>query len=187
MPVDLTGSLTRRRALLGLAALPFCAAAAPAVDQTGERRLRLYNPHTDERFDDFYAVEGAVSPDAWKRLNWLLRDHHVDKATDMDPGVFDLLWLMSRRYQVAKGRRVTINLHSGFRTPETNEKLRPEGAARNSLHLQGKAVDLSVQGYGMVFLANHARAVASGGLGLYWRSDFVHLDTGPKRLWYKRF
>ncbi|MFE0753390.1 YcbK family protein [Inquilinus sp. NPDC058860] len=186
MPADLS-PVTRRRALLGLAALPFCAAAAPAVDPTGERRLKLYNPHTDERFDDVYAVDGAVSDDARKRLNRLLRDHHVDKATDMDPGVFDLLWLISRRYQLARDRRVTINLHSGYRTPETNEKLRPEGAARNSLHMQGKAVDLSVQGYGMVFLANHARAVASGGLGLYWRSDFVHLDTGPKRVWYKRF
>jgi uncharacterized protein YcbK (DUF882 family) len=181
MPAEPT-RLTRRRVLLGLAALPF-----PAVDPTGERRLRLYNPHTDERFDDVYAIDGSYGADASKQLNWLLRDHHVDVATDMDPGVFDLLWLMSRRYQVATKRLVTINLHSGYRTPETNEKLRPEGAARNSLHLQGKAVDLSVQGYGMVFLANHARAVASGGLGLYWRSDFVHLDTGPKRLWYKRF
>lgn len=178
---------TRRRVLTGLAALPLCAAAAPAIDQPGERRLELYNPHTDERFDGLYAVDGAYETAAWRQLNWLLRDHHVDKATDMDPGVFDLLWAMSRRYRVATGRQVTINLHSGFRTPETNEKLRSEGAARNSLHLQGKAVDLSVQGYGMVFLANHARAVASGGLGLYWRSDFVHLDTGPKRLWFRRF
>lgn len=187
MPADPAGSLIRRRALLGLAALPLCAAAAPAIDQPGERRFKLYNPHTDERFDDVYAVDGAYLDDARKRLNRLLRDHHVDVATDMDPGVFDLLWLISRRYQLARGRQVTINLHSGYRTPETNEKLRPEGAARNSLHMQGKAVDLSVQGYGMVFLANHARAVASGGLGLYWRSDFVHLDTGPKRVWYKRF
>ena len=187
MSPDPVGSLTRRRALLGLAAVPFCAAVAPAIDQPGERRLKLYNPHTDERFDDVYAVEGAYGDDARKRLNWLLRDHRAGVATDMDPGVFDLLWAISRRYRVATGRQVTVNIHSGFRTPETNEALRPEGAARNSLHMQGKAVDLSVQGYGMVFLANHAQAVATGGLGLYWRSDFVHLDTGPKRLWYKRF
>jgi uncharacterized protein YcbK (DUF882 family) len=186
MPADPV-QLTRRRALIGLAALPFCAAAAPAIDRPGERRLKLYNPHTDERFDDVYAVDNAYQPAATQRLNWLLRDHHVDVATEMDPGVFDLLWSMAQRYQAAKGSRVTINLHSGYRTPETNESLRPEGAARNSLHLQGKAVDLSVQGYGMVFLANHARAVATGGLGLYWRSDFVHLDTGPKRIWYKRY
>ena len=65
-------------------------------------------------------------------------------------------------------------------------ELLTEGAALNSLHLQGMAVDVSVQGLGINILANQAMQIGAGGLGIYWRSGFVHLDTGRHRFWYRR-
>jgi len=155
------------------------AAAAP-------RRLRLFQVHTRESFDAVYhdgerLLEAAVEP-----LAWFMRDHHLDLATEMDPGVYDLLWRLSQRYLRARGHQVTINVHSAFRSEETNARLRSEGAALDSYHLRGQAVDVSVQGYGIHFLANHARAIATGGLGIYWRAGYCHFDTGPPRFWYRR-
>ena len=55
--------------------------------------------------------------------------------------------------------------------------------ARKSLHLLGQAIDVRLPGRGLRDL--HAAAVQqkSGGVGLYPRSDFVHLDVGRVRYW----
>jgi uncharacterized protein YcbK (DUF882 family) len=174
-------AVTRRGLLGGAAAL--LALPARAAEP---RALKLYNTHTDERWDDVYHDGAALLPGVEESLTWFLRDHHANVAMLMDPGVYDILWQLGSRYLAAQGRTVTINIHSGFRTAETNEMLRSEGAARNSLHMAGQAVDVSVQGYGIHFLANHAMEIAAGGLGIYWRARFVHLDTGPRRNWYRR-
>jgi len=175
----------RRAVLAGLAAMPVLAAVG-RVQAAAERRVRLYNPHTDERFDDVYHDGEGYLDDALSALDWLLRDHRQNFAAAMDPCVYDLLWTLGSRYANARGYRPVINVHSGFRTQETNDLLRSEGAAQNSLHLQGMAVDVSVQGLGINILANQAMRIGAGGLGVYWRSGFVHLDTGRRRFWYRR-
>lgn len=176
--------VTRRAVLGGLgAALIVRPAAAPASEP---RELRLYNVNTGESFRDAYHNgEGYLAP-AWQRLDWFLRDHHVDQSMRMDPGVFDLLWRLQNRYLAVHGRTVTINIHSAFRTEETNTRLLSEGAARNSLHKVGKAVDVTVQGLGIYFLADRVREIGAGGVGIYWRARFCHIDTGPPRFWYRR-
>ena len=168
-----------------LAALPLLAGLRPAAGSI-PRALKLYNVHTRDSFDGAYFRDGGYMPEVLKDLDWLLRDHHADVAAPMDPKVYDLLWALGARYRRARGHDVVINIHSAYRTEETNERLRDEGAAQSSLHKSGQAVDVSVQGYGMNFLANHALKIGAGGVGLYWRARFVHLDTGPSRRWYKR-
>jgi len=150
------------------------------------RHLRLFQVHTGERFDGVYHDGERLDAAAVEALAWFMRDHHLDLATEMDPGLYDLLWRLSQRYLRARGQRVTINVHSAFRSEETNASLRSEGAALDSYHLRGQAADVSVQGYGIHFLANHARAIATGGLGIYWRAGYCHFDTGPPRFWYRR-
>ena len=150
------------------------------------RSLRLANVNTGETFDGTYFNGEGYVWSALADLNWLMRDHHVDAAVPMDPGLFDILWRLSERYRRARGHIPTLAVHSGYRTPETNSGLRSEGAALNSYHLRGQAVDLSVQGYGIHILANLSRDIGQGGWGIYWRGRFVHLDTGPARFWYRR-
>lgn len=178
-------TVSRRQVLSGMAASALLLARPALAATSGEdsRALRLYNVHTDESFRDVYYADGGYLPDALGRLDVFMRDHHADAVGLMDPGVHDILWRLQNRYLQVYGREVTINVHSAFRTRETNEMLRPEGAAQNSFHMRAKAVDVSVQGLGIYFLADQAPRVGAGGCGIYMRSQFAHLDTGPRRSW----
>jgi len=178
-------------AAAGLALVPGAATAArkrPSARKTGPqpRLLRLYNPNTRESWQGPYHDGTAILPKAHETLNWFLRDHHEGKETGMDPAALDLLWRLAERYRRAGHGRVTVNVHSAYRTKHTNDKLRSEGAARNSQHLLGKAVDVTVRGYGIYFLIHHAERIRAGGVGFYWRGKFVHLDSGKRRYWYRR-
>jgi uncharacterized protein YcbK (DUF882 family) len=180
----MTARPSRRALIAGGGAALLC--PGPAGAGISRRALRLTHHTTGEKFDAVYAENGAVLSKAREALNWLLRDHHENRETAMDPALFDLLWHLSERFRRARGAVPELVVTSAYRTEATNERLRAEGAARNSLHKAGQAVDLIVRGYGLYIVANHAQAVATGGLGLYWRDKFIHLDTGPRRLWYRR-
>lgn len=174
--------------MLAGAALPLLAPAT-LLAVARPRALRLYNPNTRERWRGAYHDGTALVAKAREELDWFLRDFHEKQETAMDPAVLDLMWRLAERYRRAGRGQVTLNVHSAYRTKITNDRLIPEGAARNSQHLKGKAVDLSVQGYGMQFLARHGISVANaagGGLGTYWRGKFIHLDSGPSRRWWRR-
>ena len=174
-------AVDRRTVLAGLgAALIIRPAVAGATEP---RELRLYNPHTDETFHDTYHNGEGYIAAAQTTLNRFLRDHHTEAQMPMDPRLFDVLWDLRRSYRQHYSANVTINIHSAYRTPETNARLRSEGAAQNSYHMFGKAIDVSAQGYGIHFLKDRARQVAVGGVGIYMRSRFAHLDTGPRRTW----
>jgi predicted DNA binding CopG/RHH family protein len=79
----------------------------------------------------------------------------------------------------ASGKSLTIT--SGFRDPARNAAA---GGAKNSAHTSGKAVDIQFRGNveDTVNLIQKASASGIGGIGVY-RPGFVHLDTGPKRVW----
>lgn len=180
-------ALSRRALIAAGPGLALGLGARSAWSQATEpRHVKMINHHTGERFDDVYHDGQRYLLDALERLDWFLRDHHADTAFIMDMDTVDLVWRLQQYYVRARGHRPWVNVHSAYRTPETNRSLVSEGAALNSYHMRGQAIDVSVQGYGMHILANFAQAVQTGGLGLYWRSDFVHLDTGPRRLWYRR-
>jgi uncharacterized protein YcbK (DUF882 family) len=76
-------------------------------------------------------------------------------------------------------------LLSGYRSPQTNAALRARsrGVARNSLHMKGQAADLRLKTRSVSQVARAAEACASGGVGRYSRSNFVHMDCGPLRTW----
>jgi len=76
-------------------------------------------------------------------------------------------------------------LISGYRSPQTNAMLRSNssGVARNSLHLQGQAADLRMQGRSVSQMARAASACRAGGVGRYSGSNFVHMDCGVVRSW----
>ena len=58
-----------------------------------------------------------------------------------------------------------------------------EGVAPNSLHLEGRAVDVRLSGVATARLRDAALDLARGGVGYYPQSDFIHLDTGRVRSW----
>jgi uncharacterized protein YcbK (DUF882 family) len=119
--------LTRRALLSGaggmvlVAALHTAAAAAPS----GERRLALYNPHTDERFDDVYWSDGTYVATSLQRVNWLMRDFHQEKVAAIDPQLLDLLQRLAGLVETDG----PFDVLSGYRTAATNRLLRREGLA----------------------------------------------------------
>lgn len=175
---------TRRHLLrMGLASLAWSAPglAFAASPQNYERTLSFRHLHTDETLKTVYWIKGHYIPEALSEINHFLRDFRTGEATRIDRHLMDLLYAMRRRLGTAE----PIHIVSGYRSPATNDRLRrrSKGVARNSLHMQGKAVDLRVPGHGARTLATLGRELKAGGVGYYPRSNFVHLDVGNPRYW----
>ena len=79
----------------------------------------------------------------------------------------------------------SFNMLSGYRTAATNNALRSRSrsVARNSLHVQGQAADLRLNGRSVRQVAQAAISCHAGGVGKYSRSNFVHVDCGDIRTW----
>ena len=78
-----------------------------------------------------------------------------------------------------------IHIISGFRSPEYNNLLIREGrnVVKNSLHLQGKAIDIHFPQIPLNKVRQAALKLRYGGVGYYPKSGFVHLDSGRFRFW----
>lgn len=179
--------LSRRRFIglmlcAGIAGISSKSAFA-AVEElaTKEKSLSLYNPHTKDRFSGIYWWNGKYVTDALKNINHIMRDFHADDTKQIDIHLLDLLFAMSAKLKSEK----PIYVISGYRTPETNAKLRKLGkhAAKNSYHIQGKAVDIRLPGYKTSALRRTACKLKGGGVGYYPHQRFVHIDVGPIRYW----
>jgi uncharacterized protein YcbK (DUF882 family) len=167
--------------LLGAAALPMPGAMALAVSGGGPRSLSVLRMQTGERFDGVYWQDGRYVREALGQLDWLLRDPSMDEATPMDPRLFDVLYTVSRRLDADDPFQVI----SGYRAPETNaaNARRSRRVSRVSLHMSGMAADVRLIGRDSLGMARLAAEMQVGGVGLYRRDGFVHLDCGPARRW----
>jgi uncharacterized protein YcbK (DUF882 family) len=176
-------AIGRRRALCAGASIIFLTAIGQTAraGPPGERRLSLYNPHTDERFDDVYWCDGAYVEFSRKRIDWLMRDFHRDAVAPIDADLLDLL----NRLTASLETEGSVEVLSGFRTAATNSLLLHEGrhAAAHSEHLLGKAADIRIGGVRLKHLRRAALSLNAGGVGTYWRDGFVHVDVGPVRHW----
>lgn len=80
--------------------------------------------------------------------------------------------------RVMLGKPMIVN--SAYRSPEHNRRV---GGAPASKHLEGMAFDISMANHDPVAFIAMARKAGFKGIGTYPRSDFVHIDTGPARVW----
>jgi uncharacterized protein YcbK (DUF882 family) len=62
--------------------------------------------------------------------------------------------------------------------------VRTEGAAKNSLHMLGRAVDIRVPGMTPELVARMGLYFKAG-VGLYDSKNFIHVDSGWPRFWRK--
>jgi uncharacterized protein YcbK (DUF882 family) len=168
------------RLLAAGAALPAATPALAALPNA--RRLEFEHTHTGERLSVVFAVGEHYLPDALDRLNLFLRDHYSGEIGSIDPQLFELLFRVGQELDCERPFQVI----SGYRCAETNTRLRNTGGggvARQSLHMQGKAIDVRIAGVPLVDLRDAATSQAVGGVGFYPRDQFVHLDTGRVRYW----
>jgi len=175
------GVNARRRALAkGLGLLPLVAAAPARAARQSPRTLSFYHTHTGEHLTATYYERGAYVPDALQAVNRLLRDFRTETVHVIDPHLLDQLYALNA---CCGGR--SFEVISGYRSPQTNAMLRhtTNGVATHSLHIEGRAIDIRLEGCDTARLHRAALAMARGGVGFYPRSDFVHLDTGRFRTW----
>jgi uncharacterized protein YcbK (DUF882 family) len=161
-------------------------ASDDAAGTTAAQRftLHLHHLHTGETLDVVYRVGDQYVPGAIDKLNYFLRDHRTNEVSHYDPKEFELLHSVMSRLGKPDG---IIDIVCGYRTPWSNAFLRGRsaltGVAKNSQHMQAKAIDIRVPGVATSTLRDIALSLHSGGVGYYPVSQFVHVDVGPVRQW----
>lgn len=158
--------------------------AAPSsliLPETEHRTLTVRNMHTGDLVKATYWEQGEYLVDGLAELYYAMRDHRANKVIAMDLELLDNL----HHIQQTLESRKEVYLFSAYRTPHTNESLRKQhdGVAKQSLHMQGKALDFRIPGISNKHLNKAALACNHGGVGYYPNSGFIHLDTGRKRHW----
>lgn len=175
-----------RRKWLSLGGVVLGAVAMPnsllAVVSTPKPRiLRLRNVNTGETLSTEVSSTNGFG-NAMQKLNWFMRDWHLNRARDMDPNLFTKLYNIQGNLGI---RNIEIQILSGYRTAATNNALRrrTRGVASNSYHIRGQAADIRIEGVSLSAVRASAERFNNGGVGYYPRSNFVHVDTGPARTW----
>ena len=163
--------------VLGSAAL----AQAEPILSLGPRRVAFHNLHTGESLDAVYWDEGRYVPDALDSVNKVLRDYRTGDVHPMEPQLLDLLHQVQGRL----GADQPFQVISGYRSPHTNAMLheRSGQVAAHSLHMDGMAIDVRMEGVALDHLHKAALDLQVGGVGYYPSSDFVHMDVGRVRRW----
>ncbi len=143
------------------------------------RRLSLKNIHTGETFDGPFRDKIGPIPSAMIDLALFLRDHRENVS---GPVYVETLDFLADVIDHAGQTRATVL--SAYRTKKTNEMLasRIFGVAEKSKHLEGRAIDITLDG-NLSPAAKIARKMARGGVGWYPDNHFIHLDSGPVRNW----
>lgn len=162
--------------LAGTALYPFSKSLA---SENTERVLKMHNIHTDESVEIRYYASGVYNLESLERIKYFLRCHYTNEVKGIDIKLLDLLCSIKNVF--GKDRRIQII--SGYRSPAYNRYLISLGrnVSRNSLHLQGIAVDFAIPGIGNNKLFSAAKSFLAGGVGRY--SNFIHIDTGRIRYW----
>lgn len=150
-----------------------------------EKKIAFYNKVTKEHLETVFQVGDKFVPEAVFQISNLLRDHHSGETHKIDMRLIN--WM--HQLQQELGTETVIQVLSGYRSPVTNASLRKKSrrVARNSMHMQGKALDFRFEGIPVKKVRSLAVDIAEhqgfGGIGYYSRQGFMHLDTGPKREW----
>ncbi len=152
------------------------------------RTLSVIRPASGEKASVLYWKDGEVIDSAYQELCHLLRDVNGKAAMPIDPKLIETLWA-SQAFVARYGLDRPLEILSGYRTPASNNRLIEQGvpAARQSLHMSGKAADVRIAGLTEEVLGGLVKSFRKGGVGFYYRSGpkggWIHTDTGLNRTW----
>ncbi len=154
-----------------------------AVANGDTRTLTFYHNNTKETLTVTFRRNGQYDSGALQQLNWFLRDWRRAESTRMDPRLFDTVWEVYREV----GSDAPVRVNSAYRSPQTNSMLRRRSSAvaKNSQHMQGKAMDFYLPDVSADRLRAIGMRLQRGGVGYYPNAytPFVHLDVGSVRAW----
>lgn len=178
-----------RRALLGAFAGIATVTAAPVYSKTfgyvkgagNIRRLHVRSNRTGETVDTIYWIDGQYIRPVMKEINYFMRDWRENAVANIDPRTIDVMAATLARLRTSE----PLTVLSGYRTSRTNNMLRSRGrgVAKKSFHTKAQAADIKLRSRSVSNIAKAALASRSGGVGRYYKSAFVHVDSGPIRTW----
>jgi uncharacterized protein YcbK (DUF882 family) len=145
-------------------------------------QLSLLNANTNEVMDLTLSKDKKLSLEKHRLLNRFFKDWRTGEVTHIDSQLLSIFLKICTECSGSKNS-LRVNIHSAFRSKQTNEALRKNSVkvAKNSMHILGKALDFSVPSLSTVQLARNVKRHSKGGVGVY--DTFVHLDSGPRRVW----
>jgi uncharacterized protein YcbK (DUF882 family) len=152
------------------------------------RTLTVTRPASGEKASLLYWKDGELVDSAYQDLCHLLRDVNGKETIAIDPKLLETLW-GTQAFVARYGIESPVEILSGYRTPNSNKKLIEQGvpAARQSLHIEGRAADIRVANLNAEVLGSLVRSFRQGGVGYYYRNTpqggWIHADTGLKRTW----
>jgi len=147
----------------------------------GDGTLSLFNTHLNESATILYRKEnGRYSREALSELSHLLRCRLTGEAHEIPVELVELVDTIQDHFG---GKEIQVI--SAYRSPTLNESLVNAGrkVAKNSLHMQGMAMDIRIPEVSTSDLRNYALSLKRGGVGFYPGNGFVHVDIGRVRQW----
>jgi uncharacterized protein YcbK (DUF882 family) len=152
------------------------------------RVLNVTRPQSGEKAKVLYWKDGEIIDSAYQQLCHLMRDVNGKETAPIDPKLFDTLW-GTQAFIERYGMVQPLEILSGYRTAKSNTKLIEAGvpAARQSLHIEGRAADVRITNLNAEVLGGLVRSFRQGGVGYYYREGarggWIHADTGLQRVW----
>ncbi|MGQ0568190.1 MAG: YcbK family protein [Armatimonadota bacterium] len=145
----------------------------------GNGTVHLVNRNTGAGSPVIYRTPGGEYPEsAQRRINQIF-----GVPPNASEGIaIRLTALLDYLQDQLKGGMIKIV--SGYRSPIYNEGLRKKGrlAARTSMHLEGMAADIEMEGVDGKRLWEYVRGLDCCGVG-YYHAKGIHVDVGPSRFW----
>ncbi|MCE3261722.1 MAG: hypothetical protein K0R43_801 [Pseudoduganella sp.] len=152
------------------------------------RTISVIRPQSGEKARLTYWKDGEIIDAAYQELCHLLRDVNGKETAPIDPKLFETLW-GAQAFVQRFGIESPLEILSGYRTPASNKRLIEQGipAARQSLHMSGRAADIRIPNLNAEVLGSLVRSFRQGGVGFYYREGprggWIHADTGLQRSW----
>jgi uncharacterized protein YcbK (DUF882 family) len=143
--------------------------------------IRNAQNHQEARVNLLNA-DGSLNDSALSRVDAVFGFSTRDQGEHISPR---LLFMLDYFSDLAAPGKMIL-LHSGYRNPEYNTRLKKTGltVAKTSLHIDGMALDFSIEGVKGLELWEMIRQKNCCGVGNYG-GDIVHLDAGRPRFWEK--
>ncbi|MCK9461268.1 MAG: DUF882 domain-containing protein [Proteobacteria bacterium] len=153
----------------------------PALDAPARRPGRaevattLFNVHSKETLP---ILKGrAPSP---RLLALFFRCRGFATRRDLDPRLLEAVLAAAEEFRAPR-----VDVVSAYRSAKMNDSLAKKGrrVASESRHTSGEAIDFSLPSARARRVGDWLWQWWEGGVGIYDRDDFVHIDVGPKRRW----
>ena len=90
---------TRRKFLVGTAALAAATLIPTLARARPVSRLKVLSLHTGERASVAYRIDGVLQPEALGTLDSVLRDHRTGDILEIDRTLFDLMRRLAQRLE----------------------------------------------------------------------------------------